>query len=206
MAGIPTPKPRGCSTLCLPIDKDRTVIQAWLGSSSVSRLANSGYKVLASPYTSWYLDCGTGGWLGGGLSWCDPYKTWQTIYDYNPLAGVDPQNTANVIGGEVCAWAETIDDTNIDEKLWPRSCAAAERLWSATAGGSALALNRINAQRELLVRRGLNAYPLQQQWCNLNPGMCVSGNERKQSLVETELELARKQIELLMNENARLRE
>jgi len=149
-----------------------TLIQAWKGSSSVGSVAQRGYKVIASPYTEWYLDCGTGDWIGGGTSWCDPYKTWQTVYDYEPTSGVNQQYVANVLGGETCAWSETIDGSNLDTKLWPRSGAAAERLWSPAGGHSSNALNRIAWYRQLLRRRGIAAKPVQPEYCLLNPGHC----------------------------------
>jgi len=149
-----------------------TVIQAWKGASSVGSVAQKGYKVIASPYTSWYLDCGTGDWIGGGQSWCDPYKTWQTVYDYEPTSGVNQQYVANVIGGEPCVWSEVIDASNLDSKLWPRASAAAERLWSPAGVKSANALIRISWHRQLLRRRGIAAKPVQPEYCLLNPGHC----------------------------------
>lgn len=146
------------------------ILQAWKGEASVSALANQGYQVVASPYTAWYLDCGTGSWLNNGSSWCDPYKTWQTVYDYEPTTNV--RNHANVIGGEAAIWSETIDSANVDAKLWPRASAAAERLWSDAGVTSGAATSRINNFRQLLVSRGIRARPLQPQWCVLNPGEC----------------------------------
>jgi len=157
----------------LDIPKDN-VIQVWLGESSVKPITEQGYKVVASPYQAWYLDCGTGSWITGGKSWCDPYKTWTDVYSYDPTAGLSAAQASLVIGGEVALWSETIDRSNVDTKAWPRTAAAAERLWSSAPSIStpAAALPRMLSMRELLVVRGLSATPIQPQWCRINPGYC----------------------------------
>ncbi|KAH9061854.1 hypothetical protein EDB83DRAFT_2520306 [Lactarius deliciosus] len=46
--------------------------------------------ILAAP-NSFYLDCGAGGWVGnnpGRNSWCEPFKTWQNAYTFDPLANL----------------------------------------------------------------------------------------------------------------------
>ena len=53
-----------------------TVIQLWK-PDSFRAILDAGYRMLLSPYTSWYLDCGGGNWISGGTSWCAPFKSWQ---------------------------------------------------------------------------------------------------------------------------------
>lgn len=43
----------------LPISKD-VVMQVWI--NPVQLAVKKGYKVIASNYNFWYLDCGHGGW------------------------------------------------------------------------------------------------------------------------------------------------
>lgn len=44
----------------LPIPKD-VVLQVW--TNPVQNAIKKGYKVIASNYNFWYLDCGHGGWV-----------------------------------------------------------------------------------------------------------------------------------------------
>ena len=71
-------------------------------------------------------------------------------------------------------WSESVDATNVDTSIWPRSCAIAERLWSAYPAPpypqpgelpdvSADVAARIEAQRCRMVRRGIAAGPTQPQ-------------------------------------------
>eukprot|EP01121_Diplochlamys_sp_Union-15-3_P000035 TRINITY_DN1002_c0_g2_i1.p1 TRINITY_DN1002_c0_g2~~TRINITY_DN1002_c0_g2_i1.p1 ORF type:complete len:536 (+),score=61.69 TRINITY_DN1002_c0_g2_i1:45-1652(+) len=158
----------------LNLDKS-TLIQVWLGSSSIGKITSRGFRVIVSTYTSWYLDCGTGNWVTGGKSWCDPFKTWQMVYTNEPTAGIPVSEQDLIIGGEVALFSEQADGLNVDQKLWPRASAAAERLWSSklSTNETEQALPRLLYLRELLVKRGLNATPLQPTWCRLNPGYCV---------------------------------
>jgi hexosaminidase len=43
----------------------------------------------------------------------------------------DAEHQANILGGEGAVWAENVRGPILDLKLWPRSFAVAERLWSA---------------------------------------------------------------------------
>ena len=54
----------------------------------------------------------------------------------------------------------------MQQKLWPRSAALAEALWSSpVAGGWYAADPRMQQWRNLLVLRGVPAEALQPQWC-----------------------------------------
>ncbi|CAG8623445.1 8972_t:CDS:2, partial [Cetraspora pellucida] len=155
--------------------KNDTLVQVWTSKDVVKKVVAKGYRVVTGSSDKWYLDCGHGGWLGNnvnGSSWCDPYKTWQMIYSYNPIEGLTDEEAKLIIGGEVLLWSEQADPTNLDILLWPRSSAAAEVLWSGpydtskklrTPGKNALA--RLTDWRFRMVERGVNAVPLQPLWC-----------------------------------------
>ncbi|KAI8642475.1 beta-hexosaminidase 1 precursor [Parasitella parasitica] len=50
----------------LPISKD-VILQVW--TNPVQKAVKKGYKVIASNYNFWYLDCGHGGWGGNDTSY-----------------------------------------------------------------------------------------------------------------------------------------
>ncbi|KAJ2725953.1 Glucosamine-6-phosphate isomerase (Glucosamine-6-phosphate deaminase) (GNPDA) (GlcN6P deaminase) [Coemansia sp. Benny D115] len=163
--------------------KNNTIIQAWVGENSVSQIVDKGYRVIASPWNRYYLDCGHGSWLSNfeGSSWCDPYKGWQQIYSYNPLTNItEPDKQKLVIGGEVTLFSAQSDETTVDRYLWPRAAAFAEIMWSGnidsvtnTTRDITKVAPRLTDQRFRMVSRGIMAEPLQPLWCIRYPESCL---------------------------------
>ncbi len=92
------------------------VIQSWRGEASLAKAAQQGYQgVLSAPY---YLD----GMKPAGV-----------VYLSDPIPA-DTKLTLEqqklVLGGEVCMWAEQLNERTIDSRIWPRTAAIAERFWS----------------------------------------------------------------------------
>ena len=102
------------------------VIETWLGDHVPHIADKLNYKVIATG-TFWYLDVGRNTFFLDAPSWAS-FSAWQYMYNRDILAGV--QNTENVLGGEVCAWGETIDEMNLASLTWPRASAVAEILWT----------------------------------------------------------------------------
>lgn len=196
----------------LPIPKD-VVMQVW--TNPVQNAVKKGYKVIASNYNFWYLDCGHGGWNGNDTSydqqeapevpeaiaeaiekaggegayvtpnwggsggdWCSPFKSWQRVYSYDLTFNLTESEAENVLGGEVALWSEQTDSTTLDVRLWPRTSAAAEILWSGRYDKSNVkrdigdAMPRLFDWRYRLLKRGINTEALQPLWCGQNPHMC----------------------------------
>jgi hexosaminidase len=65
-----------------------------------------------------------------GGSWCGPFKIWARIYDYDITFNLTNSEAALVIGVEVSLWSEQADATVLDSRLWPRTAALVESLWS----------------------------------------------------------------------------
>ena len=55
-------------------------------------------------------------------------------YAVDPISGaaatLNPEQKSRILGGEACMWTEWVTPENIDSRIWPRTAAIAERLWS----------------------------------------------------------------------------
>ncbi|KAJ2648631.1 Glucosamine-6-phosphate isomerase (Glucosamine-6-phosphate deaminase) (GNPDA) (GlcN6P deaminase) [Coemansia sp. RSA 1250] len=160
---------------------NQTILQVWIDHASVDKATAQGYRVVSSAYDAYYLDCGHGAWLSNfdGNSWCDPFKTWMHVYNYDVTANITSAEQLDLIlGTEVAAWSEQIDETVIDSRLWPRAAAMAETAWSGKSDSTghvrttAEVASRLHEQRYRMVGRGIGAEPMQPLWCARNPGAC----------------------------------
>jgi hexosaminidase len=90
------------------------VIQSWRGPNSLAEAARGGYRgVLSSGY---YIDLN---------------QSAAEHYLVDPLADtLTPDQKARVLGGEATMWTDIVSDENLDNRIWPRTAAIAERLWS----------------------------------------------------------------------------
>ena len=162
-------------TVVLP--PDRYNIQVWDTSdgSIVPDLINKKYQVVLSNTDYVYLDCGNAGWAHPGGYWCQPYHEWYHIYEYITdvvsLWRLSSEQVSNgILGSETLIWSEMIDDTNIEQKLWPRTAALAEALWGRNMNNKTqswyAADPRMQQWREVLKQRGISVEPLQTKWCS----------------------------------------
>lgn len=98
-------------------------------------------------------------------------------YTFDPLANLTEAQYDLVLGGEQLLWSEQSGPQNVDPIVWPRAASSAEIFWSAKQPtGAPLnvteALPRLHDVRYRMVQRGVNAIPLQPQWCALRPDAC----------------------------------
>jgi len=93
------------------------VIQSWRGPKGLATAARQGNRVLLS--NGYYID----------LNQSAAYH-----YSIDPLgedaASLTPEQKSLVLGGEATMWSEFVTPENIDSRIWPRTAAIAERLWS----------------------------------------------------------------------------
>lgn len=164
----------------LPLAKD-TVVMVWISSENVGKVASKGYRLVHAASDFFYLDCGLGGWVGDCPqcnSWCEPYKTWQKIYAFDPFNGTTPEQHDLVLGGEALLWSEQTDSASLDDTAFPRGVTQAEVFWTGATGPDGKprsgqeALPRLHDIRYRLVQRGVRARALQPLYCALRPGAC----------------------------------
>ena len=94
------------------------MIQSWRGTESLVNAAKKGYTGLLS--TGYYIDL------------IQPT-------DFHYLVDPIPANTTLtveqqkfIVGGEATMWTEHVTTETVDSRMWPRTAAIAERLWSAS--------------------------------------------------------------------------
>jgi hexosaminidase len=93
------------------------VIHSWRGPGSLAEAARNGNRgVLSSGY---YLDLN---------------QSAAEHYLVDPLGeattGLTAEEKARVLGGEAAMWTDIVSHENMDNRIWPRTAAIAERFWS----------------------------------------------------------------------------
>ena len=94
------------------------VIQSWRGPKSLVDAALQGNRALLS--SGYYLDLN---------------ESAAEHYLVDPLgdpsaATLTPKERAGILGAEAAMWTDIVSDANLDNRVWPRAAAIAERLWS----------------------------------------------------------------------------
>ncbi|HLJ48622.1 MAG TPA: family 20 glycosylhydrolase [Bryobacteraceae bacterium] len=93
------------------------VIQSWRGQKSLAEAAQLGFQgILSSGY---YLD-----------HMESAAKHYMVDPSGDEAASLGEQEKSRILGGEVCMWNEYVSQEIIDGRIWPRTAAVAERLWS----------------------------------------------------------------------------
>lgn len=143
-----------------------TLVQSWRGSDSKLKILERGYQVIVFDVDGWYLDCGRGTFVNRNKSWCDPYKTWMTMYEYDPASNVPPSLVKNIRGGEAAMWTELVDENNVIQTVFPRASAVAEALWTGQSNRSwETAAHAMDAFRTRLTQCGIQASPIWPEYC-----------------------------------------
>ncbi|KAG6393468.1 hypothetical protein SASPL_147710 [Salvia splendens] len=142
----------------------KTVVHNWLGAGVCPKAVAKGFRCIYSNQGFWYLD--------------HLDVPWELVYYAEPLEYItDASQQKLVLGGEVCMWGETADASDVQQTIWPRAAAAAERLWSAqeSRSSSTTVLERLEYFRCLLTRRGVPAAPVRNFYARsppIGPGSC----------------------------------
>jgi hexosaminidase len=92
------------------------MIQSWRGTESLYDAARQGYQGLLS--SGYYIDL---------------IQPTDFHYRNDPVplgSGLTPEEEARIVGGEATMWTEHVTPETVDSRIWPRTAAIAERLWS----------------------------------------------------------------------------
>jgi hexosaminidase len=92
------------------------VIHSWRGRQSLFEAARLGYAGILS--NGYYIDL------------IHPTDHHYLNDPLPPDSGLSKAEAARILGGEATMWAEFVSPETVDSRIWPRTAAIAERLWS----------------------------------------------------------------------------
>jgi hexosaminidase len=107
----------GWDEILTPDIPKSVVIQSWRGPDSLAAAARQGYRGLLS--NGYYVD----------LMW-PASRHYAVDPESGNAATLSPEEKQRILGGEAAMWSEFVSPENIDSRIWPRTAAIAERLWS----------------------------------------------------------------------------
>lgn len=139
------------------------VAMSWRGAEGGRAASKAGLEAVMCPHFYCYFD----------YSQCLPddpaVYPWFTerlplakVYAYDPLEGIPSEQQKYILGGQCCNWAEyTCNETELQWKMWPRTCATAEVFWSpAEARDFSSFSRRMEIRRRRLLAQHVNCAPL----------------------------------------------
>jgi len=132
------------------------VVQAWRGAGALHRAVRAGHDAILS--AGWYLDHLYGARhlhavepLAGPGEIVAAQRAVESDPAVAPIRSIlevahrwpddpagltefAPDDARRVLGGEACLWSELVTSDNLDQRIWPRAAAVADRLWSPAVG------------------------------------------------------------------------
>ena len=132
----------------------------WIMEGSVFKTTAADYDILFS--ACWYLD--------------HLNENWWAFYSCNPrnMPNLTLNQQDHILGGHTSMWGENVDSTNFFERVWPRSSATAEVLWSGSPKSISTELSSDHIQTRL---NRFRCYMLEQfniPISPVSPGHCQS--------------------------------
>ncbi len=102
---------------------DLATVQSWRGFEGAQTAALAGVDAIVSPTSHCYFDY--------------PVESvdLEKVYSFEPIpSGLSTEQTRHIIGGECNMWSEHAPQEVVDAKMFPRTLAMAEVLWSPASG------------------------------------------------------------------------
>ena len=114
----------GWDEVLQPDTPHNVLIQSWRGSESLAEAARRGYRGILS--AGYYIDLNQ---PASEHYLADPFDA----KEGNHAEPLTPEQAKNILGGETTMWSEFISPEILANRVWPRTAAIAERLWSPRA-------------------------------------------------------------------------
>eukprot|EP00039_Didymoeca_costata_P008632 m.114452 g.114452 ORF g.114452 m.114452 type:complete len:1152 (-) comp14167_c0_seq1:6-3461(-) len=153
------------------------VVEIWDNLTLLDEAIKAGHDAILA--LGWYLDRQVPVDNATHWFWLD---TWADMYMVDPVNMKNGSGYGTVLGGEANMWTEQVDASSLNARVWPRTCAVAERLWSPIPGASRNASNsadktilesaatRLAYHRCRMSSRGIPVGPIWSDSCNENEG------------------------------------
>lgn len=145
-----------------------SLIQSWRGAKSLSDAAKLGYETVLS--SGYYLDL--------------QYPA-SMHYAIDPMQGesasLSAKEKSHILGGEAAEWTEYVTPEILDNRLWPRLGAIAERLWSPASVTDVDSMYR----RLAILSRNLEWLGLEHRATSERMLGRIEGNDMPPELLET---------------------
>ncbi|XP_045507729.1 probable beta-hexosaminidase fdl [Colias croceus] len=143
---------------------DRLGVQLYLWHQNPEEFLTK-FKVIHS--TKWDLSCEM------NKQRCIKYRSWQDMYGWKSWRNLE---VFTIEGGEAVLWTDLVDTGNLDDHIWPRTAAVAERLWSdvvANSSANKYVYARLDTHRWRMLLRGIKVQPIWPAWCSFHPSKCL---------------------------------
>lgn len=127
---------------------DDGYVIGWRTTEASRQLAAEGHDVVVAPGQAYYLDMAVSeDWEAPGASWAGA-TTLEDVCDFEPDAGWNDVERAHLLGIQACLWTEhVVDATTLDQLMFPRLDAIAERAWTGRIEGGADSLRQRASRR-----------------------------------------------------------
>jgi hexosaminidase len=145
-----------------------SLIQSWRGPKPLANAAKMGYRTLLS--AGYYLDL--------------QYPA-SMHYAVDPMTGesasLSAEEKSYIVGGEAAEWTEYVTPEILDNRLWPRMGAIAERLWSPASVTDVDSMYR----RSAILSRNLEWLGLEHRTNSRRMLERIEGDDMPPELLET---------------------
>jgi hexosaminidase len=116
-------------------------VVGWRTVEASRELAARGFDVVVSPGQAYYLDMAIDDdWSTPGASWAG-HTSLERVCEFDPEQGWSYSERAHLLGVQACIWTETVhDEQTLNDFLFPRLDAIAERAWTGRIVGGVRSL------------------------------------------------------------------